>query len=88
MFEDYDHPKKTWLREGAKIINVISQLEKELKGMQDRKVKQEFIDSKNDQINQLVSFYNASEKAINILTNEIVILKLNVRLTETIFKKK
>jgi hypothetical protein len=88
MFEDYAHPKRTWIREGAKIMNVISQLEKELKGMKERGAKQEFIDLKDQQINQLVDFYNASEKAVNILTNEIVILKLNVRLTEEIFKRK
>lgn len=81
-----ERPRDHWLRESAKIMEVIRQLEVELQSMKDRKVNQNFIDSKDFQISQLVNFYNTTEQMMLIYQNELTIMRLNVKYTELIFK--
>lgn len=79
--------KNTWTREAAKLMTVIAELEKELKGMKERNLKIEFIQKKNNQIQQLVEFYNASDLIITSYQMEIVIHRINNKTNSEIFKK-
>lgn len=79
--------KNTWTREAAKLMTVIAELEKELKGMKERNLKIEFIQKKNNQIQQLVEFYNASDLIITSYQMEIVIHRINNKTNAEIFKK-
>lgn len=82
-----ERPKDRWIRESAKIMEVIRQLEVELQSMKDRKVNQSFIEAKDNQISQLVNFYNTTERIMLIYQNELTIMRLNVKYTEQIFKR-
>jgi hypothetical protein len=79
--------KSEWIREAGKVMNVIRELEAELKRMKaNDKVKPEFIEAKDNQINELVSFYNATDKLINNYQMQVTFHRINDKLNCQIFK--
>jgi hypothetical protein len=78
--------KKKWLKASGRLLGVISELEKELVRMKKNNVSNDLILAKNQMIDDLVDFYNSTEKVINLYENEITIQRLNTKLNEQIFK--
>ncbi len=78
--------KPEWVRESAKIMNVIRELELELKRMKEKKLSEDFISIKDNQINQLVDYYNAVEKLINDYEMQIAFERINTKINAEIFK--
>jgi len=76
------------IRAGATIANVIQDMERELKRMKERKVAQEYIDSKDEQIQSIVSYYNQVDELFNAYKLTVLNLKLeNHFLTDMLLDK-
>jgi adenylate kinase family enzyme len=69
-----------YLRAGATVANVIQELERELERMRERKVQQEFIDDKDEQIQKIVEFYNQVDELIQFY--KLMNLNMKLQLTE------
>lgn len=69
-----------YLRAGAVVSNIIQDLERELARMRERKVQQEFIDNKDQQIQDIVTFYNQVDELVQFY--KLMNLNLKVQLTE------
>ena len=79
--------KSEWLREASSLMNVIRDMESELKRMKaNDKVKPEFIQAKDNQINELVNFYNATDKLINNYQMQVTFHRMNDKINAQIFK--
>jgi len=83
---DLRSPKPFWIRTAARLMNVISELEIELKRMKEKELPEELILAKDNQINELVEFYDTT---CSIIENYELIIKfntINAKLNESIFK--
>jgi hypothetical protein len=69
-----------YLRAGGTVANLIQDLERELERMKERKLSQEFIDAKDDQIQKIVEFYNHVDELVQFY--KLVNLNLRIQLTE------
>ena len=79
--------KRSWLRKSGKLMNVIQKLEAELKRMKSNpKVTPEMIQEKDEMINELVSFYNATDGLINAFQVQVATHRINDKLNSIIFK--
>lgn len=77
-----------WLRAAALFTTAHQALEAELLNMKSRKVPQDFIDRKDQQIEQLVNFYNTTEEIISAYRLALAQAKTeNHFLTEMLAKK-
>lgn len=77
-----------WLRSGAVLHNVIQKLEEELARMRAKKIAQEIIDQKDDQIEALVNFYNQTDELLQVYRLTLVNTNFeNHFLTEMLLKK-
>ena len=88
MHEDLKVVNAEWIRSGAIFSNVMQQLEEELKRMKEKKLAQEFIDKKDDQIESLVQFYNNTDSLVNYFKMALINMRIeNHFLTEMLLKK-
>lgn len=77
-----------WLRESALFFEAHAKLEKELQRMREKKVRQEFIDQKDQMIESLVSFYNSTDELIQYYKQALLNSRMeNHFLTEMLSKK-
>ena len=77
-----------YVRKGTVFTNVIQQMEEEITRMRERKVQQDFIDKKDLQVEELVSYFNAVDDIINYQKMQIMNLKLeNHFLTQLVAQK-
>jgi len=75
-----------WIRESAKIMNVISDLEKEIQRMRYRKVPTAFIEEKDLMINMIVEFFNSTDHLINAYRKAIVNKNAEIMMLDDCFK--
>lgn len=64
--------RTSWLRNAATFVNVIQELEAEIKRMKTKKIPQEIIDKKDLQIEELVNFYNDAEDLIQLYKHSLI----------------
>ena len=77
-----------WLRAGAQFSEAHRQLEDELRRMRERKVEQQYIDKKDNQIEMLVDFFNKTDEILNAYRFALANSKAeNYFLTEMLMKK-
>lgn len=70
----------SFLRAGSTVANVIQDMERELERMKERKVSQDFIDAKDQQIQQIVEYFNQVDELVQFY--KLVNLNLKVQLIE------
>jgi hypothetical protein len=75
-----------WIRESARIMNVISDLEKEVHRMRDRKVPTAFIEEKDLMINMIVDFFNSTDQLINAYRKAIINKNAEIMMLDDCFK--
>lgn len=68
------------LRAGARMANLIQQLEGELERMKAKGVNQEFIDAKDSQIEELVKYHNQVDELFSFY--KLITLNYRMQLTE------
>lgn len=77
-----------WLRASASFTNAHQQLEDELQRMKDKKLAQELIDRKDEQIETLTAFFNQTDELVQALRLALANAKVeNHFLTEMLCKK-
>ena len=78
----------SFVRSQSHFLNVIAEMEKEIQRMKDRKLNQELIDTKDLQVENLVTFYNQVDEIVQFLKINNMNLKIeNHFLTDILSKK-
>ena len=77
-----------FLRSQARVLDLVQELEREMKSMRERKVSNELIDKKDYQIERLVEFYNEVDDLFNYHKLALANARMeNHFLTEMLVKK-
>ncbi len=77
-----------WLRASVFFTNAHHQLEDELVRMRDKKLPQELIDRKDEQIEQLVNFFNQTDELVQAYRHELAQARIeNHFLTDMLTRK-
>lgn len=77
-----------WTRSASLFTIAIQQLEKEIISMRERKVNQEFIDKKDNQVEMLVDFFNQTDELLQAYRLALANAQIeNHFLTEMLYQK-
>jgi glutamate mutase epsilon subunit len=83
-----DYLNTSCVRLSALFFDVLKEMESDLKRMRERKLSQEFIDSKDLQIETLVNYYNSVDDLTQFMKLEILNLQMeNHFLTQLVAQK-
>ena len=83
-----DYLNTSMVRLSALFFDVLKEMESDLKRMRERKLSQEFIDSKDLQIETLVNYYNSVDDLTQFMKLEILNLQMeNHFLTQLVAQK-